>query len=167
MTFRKHRQPMPCRMVGGESKPRHRAQRVSDSELKELLRPFCVETSTWCAHTKTNLLRLTSDLQSIRMREPQLKVLSLSRLRQRLKLRGAKLGIGLPKAREDLCPMCHCFDKVVFQEYIQKLRDMFAELGQDYWKDWEYYRDYVDMKPGQRRKKDPFADHTLLIYLFI
>ena len=29
MTFRKHRQPMPCRMVGEERKPRHRAQRVS------------------------------------------------------------------------------------------------------------------------------------------
>ena len=63
------------------------------------------------------------------------KRMSLTRLYRRTSLRTKRIGIGHPKKKEDLCPICFTWDQRTVKDMQASTRLALQELGQAYWKD--------------------------------
>ena len=61
--------------------------------------------------------------------------MSLTRLYRRTSLRTKRIGIGHPKKKEDLCPICFTWDQRTVKDMQASTRLALQELGQAYWKD--------------------------------
>ena len=120
---------------GGGSKPR-----LTDAELREILRSHCREARNPCAREDV-LWRLDGSLARACRQDCRLQIYAESTVHHRTRVHYPKPGVGVGHSNKltDRCRDCRCWDKVVEPMVINVVADGIELLQQQfppYWKKW-------------------------------
>ena len=120
--------------IGGRGCSR---KHVSDSTLREALRPYCRESRKWSVSAGVPMLLLNYELRDLWMRAPELhKIICYQSLSKRLRRARPRLGVARWCQESDLCSICYTWDRSVKQECITLVKNSLRQLRSEiatYW----------------------------------
>ena len=78
---------------------------ISNEELIQLVRPFLSETRLFSTRHKRPILRFTTSIKNVYLATPELRRrMRYCHFARRLDLKHCRLGLGVARQRDDLCP---------------------------------------------------------------
>jgi hypothetical protein len=142
----------------------HRKQRLTDAELKALLKLHAHDSCRWSSLQGEGAKKFEGSVKAIWKDDPELSgVYAYTTLLKRL--RRGKLGFQKGQCFSDVCPICATWDGLVSKKLAHLIGEVSRSLTDVVELFWEEFEDVTGWSAGERRYDSPEFLKAWLQYL--